>query len=183
MEVKLSSYNNSWYNPGKNRLVRMAWYCVNATLINTYHLPSSSFKKFWLRLFGAKIGKGVVIKPKVNIKYPWKLAIGDYTWIGEKVWIDNLEQVAIGKNCCLSQEAMILCGNHNFKKSSFDLIAKPVTLKDGAWLGAKSVACPGVTIEKNAILSVGSIATTDLQENSIYQGNPAIKIKERKIEA
>lgn len=182
MTVNLKSYNNDWYKPGKKVLVRFIWHCVNATFINTYFLPSSSFKKFLLKIFGAKIGQGVVIKPKVNIKYPWKLTIGDHTWVGEKVWIDNLAEVTIGNNCCLSQGAMILCGNHNFKKSSFDLIVKPVTLKDGAWLGAKSVTCPGVTVEINAILSVGSIATSNLEANYIYQGNPAIKIKERIIE-
>jgi putative colanic acid biosynthesis acetyltransferase WcaF len=135
-----------------------------------------------LRLFGAKIGKGVNIKQKVNIKYPWKLTIGDYSWIGEKVWIDNLDQVIIGKNCCLSQESMLLCGNHDFKKTTFDLITKPITLKNGSWIGAKSVVCPGVTLEENSILSVGSVATGNLDSNSIYQGNPAIKIKDRVLE-
>tara|TARA_B100000809_G_scaffold264490_2_gene320475 strand:+ start:1014 stop:1424 length:411 start_codon:yes stop_codon:yes gene_type:complete len=135
-----------------------------------------------LRLFGAKIGKGVVIKPKVNIKYPWKLSIGDYSWIGEKVWIDNLDHVTIGKNCCLSQEAMLLSGNHDYSNPSFDLIVKPIILNDGSWVGAKSVVCPGVTLYEHAILAVGSIATKNLEANSIYQGNPAIKIKDRIIE-
>jgi putative colanic acid biosynthesis acetyltransferase WcaF len=179
--VELKKYNNDWYKPGKNVLILFIWYCINAALINTYFLPSSGLKKFLLRMFGAKIGKGVVIKPKVNIKYPWKLIIGDYTWVGEKVWIDNLGQVTIGNNCCLSQEAMLLCGNHNFKKATFDLIVKPITLKDGSWVGAKSVVCPGITLENNSILAVGSIATTNLEANFIYQGNPAVKIKERII--
>jgi len=159
----------------------LVWYVINALLINSYILPISSIKRTLLRLFGAKIGKGVVLKPKVNIKYPWKLSIGDYTWIGEKVWIDNLDQVTIGKNCCLSQEAMLLCGNHNYSKTSFDLIVQPITLKDGSWVGAKAVVCPGVTLNENAILAVGSIATKNLDSNSIYQGNPATKIKDRVI--
>ena len=75
--------------------------------------PFSGLKVFLLQLFGAKVGKGVVIKPNVNIKYPWLLEIGDYTWIGERAWIDNLAQVKIGKNCCISQGAMLLCGNNN----------------------------------------------------------------------
>lgn len=181
MKVALNTYNNDWYKPGKNALIRFIWYYINVTFINTYFLPSSSLKKFLLKLFGAKIGIGVVIKPKVNIKYPWKLTIGNYTWIGEQVWIDNLDDVIIGESCCLSQGAMLLCGNHDFKKTSFDLIVKPITLKNGSWVGAKSVVCPGVTLEENAILSVGSIATTNLNANSIYQGNPALKIKDRII--
>ena len=181
MTVQLNTYNNNWYQPGKNALIRLVWYVINALLINSYILPISSIKRTLLRLFGAKIGKGVVLKPKVNIKYPWKLSIGDYTWIGEKVWIDNLDQVTIGKNCCLSQEAMLLCGNHNYSKTSFDLIVQPITLKDGSWVGAKAVVCPGVTLNENAILAVGSIATKNLDSNSIFQGNPATKVKDRKI--
>jgi putative colanic acid biosynthesis acetyltransferase WcaF len=182
VKVKLASYNNDWFKPGKSALIRLIWYITNSLFINSYCLPISSIKRSLLRLFGANIGKGVVIKPKVNIKYPWKLTIGDYTWIGEKVWIDNLDNVIIGKNCCLSQEAMLLCGNHNYRKASFDLIIKSITLKDGSWVGAKTVVCPGVIINENAILSVGSIATKNLEANSIYQGNPAIKIKTRVIE-
>ncbi|CDF80620.1 acetyltransferase [Formosa agariphila KMM 3901] len=135
-----------------------------------------------MKLFGAKIGKGVVIKPGVNIKFPWLLTIGDYTWIGEKVWIDNLAEVIIGKNVCISQEAMLLCGNHNYKKSTFDLMVGKVNIEDGAWVGAKSIVCPGVTIGSHAILTVNSVATTRLDANNIYQGNPAKQIRKRVIE-
>ena len=182
MQVELDKYNNSWYKPGRSKLTQLLWYCVNATFINSYFIPISSFKVFILRSFGAKIGKNVNIKPKVNIKYPWRLEIGDYTWIGEEVWIDNLEKVVIGKNCCLSQGSMILCGNHHHAKSTFDLIVRPVILEDGAWIGAMSIVCPGITLKTNALLTVHSVATKNLDANSIYQGNPAVKIKDRKID-
>lgn len=132
-----------------------------------------------LKLFGSKIGKGVIIKPGVNIKYPWLLTIGDYSWIGEDVWIDNLAQVTIGLNCCISQGALLLCGNHNFRSESFDLIVKPITIEDGAWVGAKSVVCPGVTVKEDAIITVGSVATKSLDAATIYQGNPAVSKRKR----
>lgn len=182
MSINLKTYNNSWYNPGKNAIIRLAWYITNSIFFNSYIIPISSFKVFLLRSFGAKIGNGVNIKPKVNIKYPWKLTIGDYTWIGEDVWIDNLDLVTIGNNCCLSQGCMLLCGNHNHKKSTFNLITKPINLEDGAWIGAKSIVCPGVTVKSNSLLTVCSVATTNLEANSIYRGNPAVKIKDRIIE-
>lgn len=143
--------------------------------------PFSGLKVMLLRLFGARVGKGVVIKPNVNIKYPWLLEIGDHTWIGERAWIDNLAQVKIGKNCCISQGAMLLCGNHNYKKSTFDLIVKPITLEDGAWVGALSVVCPGVTIKSHAILTVQSVAAETLEPFALYKGNPAVRIRERVI--
>lgn len=128
------------------------------------------------------MGQHVVIKPHVNIKYPWKLKIGDNVWIGEGVWIDNLDQVTIESNACISQGAMLLTGNHNFKRSSFDLMIKPITIGAGAWVGAKAVVTPGVAMGGHAVLSVGSVASSDLDAMGIYRGNPAVKIKERVIE-
>lgn len=135
-----------------------------------------------LRFWGAKIGKGVIIKPCVNIKYPWNLEIGDYSWIGENVWIDNLVKVRIGSNVCISQGAMLLCGNHNYKKTTFDLIVGEIIVEDGAWIGAQCVVCPGVRVASHSVLTVGSVATNNCVANGIYQGIPAVKIKDRIIE-
>src|SRR5439155_25960134 len=113
----------------------------------------------------------------VNIKYPCRLQIGNYVWIGEQVWIDNLGDVLIEDNVCISQGAMLLCGNHNYKKSAFDLMTGDITLRQGTWIGAKSVVCPGVIVGSHAILNVGSVATKNLEDYTIYQGNPAILVK------
>lgn len=180
-KVRLASYNNNWYKTGRGPIIRLLWYVVNAVVLNSYLFPISGLKVFFLRLFGAKIGKEVVIKPKVNIKYPWKLSIGDYCWIGEKVWIDNLAEVKIAANCCLSQGAILLCGNHNYKKSTFDLIVLPITLEEGAWVGSQSVVSPGVTLKSHAVLSVLSVANKDMEAYTIYQGNPALPVKKREI--
>lgn len=98
-------------------------------------------------------------------------------WIGEGVWIDNLGKVKIGNNVCISQGAMLLTGNHNYKKESFDLIVGDITLEDGIWVGAKSVVCPGVTMKSHSILTVGSVLTKDAKEYGIYQGNLAVMVK------
>jgi putative colanic acid biosynthesis acetyltransferase WcaF len=134
-----------------------------------------------LRLFGAKVGIRVVIKPKVNIKYPWKLVIGDNCWIGEDVWIDNLTTVNIESNVCISQGAMLLTGNHDYKKSSFDLVTGEIILEDGVWIGAKSIVGPGVKCRSHSVLTAGSFTSKDLDAYGIYQGNPAIKIRNRVI--
>ena len=179
-ESDLSSFDNSWYNPG-NVGKRIFWYLTNVFVCKNPLNPSSKIKIFFLKLYGAKIGENVTIKPSVNIKYPWNLEIGDNTWIGEKVWIDNLDKVKIGSNVCISQGALLLCGNHNYKKTSFDLIIKPIEINDGTWVGAKSVVCQGVICKSHSLLTVGSIATTSLEEYSIYQGNPAVKIRDRVV--
>lgn len=182
MNTDLSLYNNVWYHPGGNALKRFAWYFTNVLLFINPLNPLSGLKVRVLRLFGARIGKGVVVKPGVNIKYPWRLEIGDYSWIGENVWIDNLAEVKIGSNVCVSQGAMLLCGNHNYKKVTFDLMIGGITLEDGSWVGAQAVVCPGVTVHSHAVLGVNSIAHRDLEAYGIYQGNPARKVRERKIE-
>ena len=143
----------------------------------------SSFKNKLLRLFGAKVGQGVVIKPDVNIKYPWFLEVGDDCWIGEGVWIDSLTDIKIGSNVVLSQGAYLLTGSHDYKKESFDLLLGAIVLENGVWIGAKATVCPGMTCHSHSVLAVGSVATKDLDAYGIYQGNPAVMKRERVIRA
>ena len=182
MKTNLSKYNNSWFNPS-GKLKRLLWYIINVVFFINPLNPISLVKVNLLRLFGAKIGKSVNIKPGVSIKYPWLLKVGNYVWIGENVWIDNLAKVTIGDNVCISQGAMLLCGNHNYKKITFDLMVNEIKLEEGVWIGAKSIVCSAVTCKSHAILSVGSVATINLDPYAIYQGNPAKKIRNRVIEA
>lgn len=181
MVTRLDRYDNAWYKPGGTAAGRLVWYFINHLIFNHGLLPLNGIKVILLRLFGAKIGKGVVIKPCVNIKYPWRLSIGDYSWIGERVWIDNLAQVSIGAHCCLSQESLLICGNHNYKKQGFDLITGEIHLEDGVWIGTRAVVCPGVRAGSHAVLSAGSVASSDLQPMVIYRGNPAVPVKSREI--
>ena len=181
MRTKLADYDNSWYQPGSS-IKRACWYLVNLVFFKSSIFPFYIGKVFLLRLFGAKVGRNVLIKPNVNIKYPWFLEIGNDVWIGEKTWIDNLGKVSIGNNVCLSQGCLLLSGNHNYKKSSFDLLVKDIIIEDGVWIGAAAIVCGGVVCRDHSVLSVGSVATQSLEPFSIYSGNPAVKIKDRIIE-
>ena len=180
LATDLSRYDNSWYRPGPRWKI-MTWFIINSIFINTY-LPIPLFVKLLiLRTFGAKIGDGVMLKPKVNIKYPWLLSVGNYVWIGEEVWIDNLTDVVIGDNACLSQGAMLLTGNHDYSSSTFDLKTAGIMLEEGVWIGAKAVVCSGIKCHSHAVLAVGSVAVKDLEAYGIYQGNPARWVRERNI--
>jgi putative colanic acid biosynthesis acetyltransferase WcaF len=171
-KTDLSKFNNDWYKPGSKYKI-LLWFIVNRLIINTYFPIPVFFKCFVLRIFGAKIGNGIMIKPKVNIKYPWFLEIGDYAWIGENVWIDNLGKVFIGANACISQGVLLLTGNHDYKKETFDMILKDIIIEEGVWVGAKSVVCQGVICQSHSVLGVNSVATKNLEPFSVYQGNPA----------
>ena len=180
-QVDLSIYDNSWYKPGKSTLMLVLWYAVNAVVFKSYFFPFFKLKVFLLRMFGAEIGEGVLIKPNVNIKYPWRLKIGDHSWIGEEVWIDNLAEVSIGRNCCLSQGCFLLCGNHDYKKTTFDLIIKPIVLEEGSWVGAKTTIAPGAHLKSHAIVSAGSFFSGVAEEYTIYAGNPAKEVRKRVV--
>jgi putative colanic acid biosynthesis acetyltransferase WcaF len=180
-QTDLSTYNNSSFNPGGNSLKRLLWFYLNAIMFKTSLLPVNAFKVFLLKCFGAKVGKNLTIKPGVNVKYPWNLTIGDDTWIGENVWIDSLVPIVIGNNVCISQGAILLTGSHNYKKTSFDLIVKSVILEDGVWIGAGAIVNNGVIACTHAVLTSGSVANKNLEPYCVYQGNPAVKIRERVI--
>jgi len=182
VKTDLLNYKTPHFKPGKNFIIRGIWYFVNVIFFINPINPFVKSKVILLRIFGAKVGKGLVIKPSVNIKYPWKLSIGNHVWIGEKVWIDNLDQVVIGDNCCISQDALLISGNHNYKKSGFDLIIGPIVLEDGVWIGAKSIVTLSTKCLSHSVLSAGSLLSSDMEAYTIYRGNPAIKIKERIIE-
>ena len=179
MKTKLSSFTNRTFSRGAPFVKELTWLVVSAMFFRHELTLLNAPKVWWLRCFGAKVGKGVVIKPSVQIKFPWKLSIGDHCWIGEHVWIDNLAPVTLGANVCISQGALLLTGNHDYTKPTFDLITQPITLEDGVWIGAKAVVGPGVTARTHAVLAVGSVATKELEAYGVYRGNPAEKIKDR----
>jgi len=178
MNVDKSKFDNSWYRPGPF-WKRTLWYYTSVLFFNNPLFPFRSFKVFLIRLFGASVGKNCYIKPGVTIKYPWFLTIGDNVGIGEKAWIDNIALVTIGDNVTISQGALLITGNHDYRSESFALMLGEIHIKEGAWIGAKAIVGPKVTVHKNAVLSLGSLTAKDLDENGIYAGRPAVRIRDR----
>jgi len=182
-QVDLSRFDNSaTFDPGAGLLKRTLWYFTNVLFFINPLFPFRSPKPALLRLFGAKVGKGVVIQPGVNINFPWKLRIGDHSWIGQRAWLDNLDQLTIGNNVVISQGAMIIQGSHDYKKMDYPTYTKPVVLEDGSWLGAGAIVMLGVTMKSHSVLAAGSMASKDLEAYKVYQGNPAVVVRERIIE-
>jgi putative colanic acid biosynthesis acetyltransferase WcaF len=187
MKVDFTRYddNNRAYanSIGASKLKQWLWYLCSILFIRNNLVPFSGFRKWVLELFGAYIGKEVRIRPGVKIKFPWKLTMGDHVWLGEDCWIDNITNVKIGNHVCISQGAMLCTGNHNYKSVGFELVAKPIVLEDGVWIGAKALVAPGITAQSHCMLTAGSVATRDMEAYGIYQGNPATFTKFRKIDS
>jgi putative colanic acid biosynthesis acetyltransferase WcaF len=174
------NFNTENFNLGASYLKLMSWYIINLLVFKSGLIPFSNVLVWFLRLFGSTIGQDVRIKPHIQIKYPWKLIVGDYSWLGNCT-IENLDQVTIGSHVCISQGASLLTGNHNYNHQNFNLITNPIVIENGVWIAANSTVCPGVVAKSHSVLCVGSIANKDLEAYSIYKGNPALFFKNRLI--
>ncbi len=181
MPVDLSTFSSAHFDRGASRSRELLWLFVSLVLFRLCPLSLSRLKCAILRAFGAKIGTGITIKPQVKITFPWKLAIGDHVWLGEECWLLNLDQIVIGNHVCISQRAFLCTGNHDYGKSTFDLIIKPIVLHDGCWIGASAWVGQGVTAGVESILTAGSVATKNLEPSGIYRGNPAMLTKKRNV--
>src|SRR3989338_3960609 len=178
MSMDIEKYDRHGFDRGKPAWVEAIWIIIHGFLFSTW-LPGSNWRVEILRIFGAKIGMGVIIKPYIKIKFPWRLTVGDYSWIGEGVWIDNLDQVVIGSNVCMSQGEYICTGNHDYKDEAFRLMTESITIEDECWIGAFVKIAPGVIVKKKSMIALGSVVTSHTEENSIYAGNPAMRIRQR----
>lgn len=179
--VNLARFDNSWFDPGRGFVVRALWHLTSAVLFQNPLNPSSALKAWLLRLFGARVGKQVIIKPSVNIKYPWNLSIGDYSWIGEHAWLDSLAEIRIGSSACISQGAYLCTGNHDWSDPAFGLIVKPIVIQEGAWVGARAIVLPGVTVKTHSVVTSGSVVSSDTEAYQVHAGNPAVPVKDRRV--
>lgn len=165
---------------GKSKVTVQLWWMVQATLFAWSPQVMYGWRRFLLRLFGAKIGKGVLLRSTVKVTYPWNLEVGDYTWIGEDCVIYNLAKITIGSNVALSHKVYLNTGGHEYQKPSFDIFAEPIVIEDECWITTDVYVAPGITIGRGTIVAARSSVLKDLPENKICVGTPAIPIKNRK---
>jgi putative colanic acid biosynthesis acetyltransferase WcaF len=167
------------FERGRPAWVLAGWYLIKLLFFLSAFPWPSSWKTWILRRFGARIGTGVYFKPRINIHFPWKLAIGDYSWIGEEVEIYNFELVQIGAHCCISQRAFLCAGNHDFRDPGMNYRHAPVTVEAGAWIGACSFVGPGVTVGGEAVVTAGSVVSKSLPPAMVCSGNPCVPVRSR----
>ncbi|MHB8458922.1 MAG: WcaF family extracellular polysaccharide biosynthesis acetyltransferase [Candidatus Limnocylindrales bacterium] len=179
--VDLTQTTRRGYHPGRSYAYRALWVLVEAVVLLNPVVTPYALKRWVLRRFGARIGAGVLIKPSVHVKYPWHLEIGDNAWIGERAWIDNFVRVRIGANAVVSQGAYLCTGNHDWSDPGMGLVVKPLTVEDGAWVGAFARIAPGVTVGREAVVALGGVLLSDAVPGGIYSGNPAVRVRDRSI--
>jgi putative colanic acid biosynthesis acetyltransferase WcaF len=166
---------------GRGIVVRTVWLLVNALVFLNPALPFYGLKRRILRAFGATIGDGVIIKPSVNIKYPWFLTIGEHSWIGERAWLDCTSPLTIGKHAVISQGVYLCCGTHDWEDPGMGSMQTPIVVEDGAWVAAFARVAGGVTIGQEAMVAMGAVVFTDCEPRGTYRGNPAQRVGRRRI--
>jgi putative colanic acid biosynthesis acetyltransferase WcaF len=172
--LRLDRYDNSDFDRGASRLKEALWMLCKCTFfLNPFPWPSSLRVRL-LRLFGAEVGRGVVIRSGVNITFPWRFEAGDHVWIGEEVYILSLAQVTIGSNVCLSQRAFLCTGSHDWRRETFDLQTRAISVEDSVWISAQAFIGPGVRIGRDSVIGAGTIVMKTVPSHSLVKGNPAI---------
>lgn len=171
--VDLGRYDQSWYSRGRSALVIVLWEVVQRILIQGSLHPMFAWRRFWYRCFGAKIGKRVLIRRSVTCNYPWKLAIGDRSWIGDDVVLYTLERIEIGADAVVSQRAYLCTGSHDHCDPAFGLVVKPIRIGDSAWVAIDALVMPGVTVGEGALVAARALLTRDAAPWTIYIGQPA----------
>ncbi|HXA01673.1 MAG TPA: putative colanic acid biosynthesis acetyltransferase [Cytophagaceae bacterium] len=175
----LSSFKMDKNFRGRPALVVQLWWLIDSLFFRTSPQVFYGWRNMLLRLFGAKIGKHVIIRPTARITYPWKLEIGDYSWIGDDVVLYSLGRINIGKNSVVSQKSYLCAGNHDYTKSSFDIFSSPITVEDEVWIATDVFVGPGVTIGKGAVVGARSSVFKSVEGGNVYAGNPLKMVKKR----
>ena len=167
---------------GRSKVIVQLWWIVEKTLFAWSPQFFYGWRRFLLRLFGAKIGKNVLIRPSAKFTYPWKISIGDYTWIGEDCILYSLGNITIGKHVAVAHGVYFNTGLHDYTKESFNIDYQEVIIEDEAWITNDVYIAPGVRIGKGCVIGARSNVFKNMPEGFICYGNPANAIKKRKLE-
>lgn len=178
--INLSKASNGVFTMGRSKIWIGLWILAEFIFVSNPLQLSSALRISVLRAFGATIGYGVIARPRLRVKFPWRLTIGDRCWIGEGVWIHNQGQLTIGHDTVISQESFVTTGSHELSQT-MDLVVRPVTIGNGVWITSRCMVLQGVSVGDNAVVLPGGVVTRSLDPQAIYGGIPATFIRRREM--
>jgi putative colanic acid biosynthesis acetyltransferase WcaF len=171
--MRLEGYTTGGFDRGAPRWKELLWVLAKVVFFENGLPWPSALRVALLRAFGATAGRGVVIRSRVNITFPWRLTMGDHVWLGEEVLILSLAPVTLESDVCISQRAFLCTGSHRFHSPGFDLVTKAITIRRGSWIAAQAFIAPGVSIGPESMVAAGSLVTRDVEPGKVVAGNPA----------
>lgn len=164
---------------GKSKFTVQLWWIVYALFFRPSPQVLYGWRRFLLKSFGAKIGTGVIIRPSAQITYPWKVSIGDHSWIGDEVVLYSLGEIQIGSNSVISQRSYICTGTHDYQSEDFLIYSKKITIGNKCWLATDVYVAPGITIGDFTVVGARSSVFNDLPSGKVCIGSPAKPVKDR----
>lgn len=168
---------------GRSAAYVQAWWIVQDSLFRWSPQFLYGWRRLLLRMFGAKIGTGVLIRPSAKITYPWKVTVGDHSWIGDDVVLYSWDKIEIGPHSVVSQKSYLCTGYHDPDSIDFDILAAPIRIGQECWVAADVFVGPGVSIGNGAVAGARSAVLQDLPPGMICSGNPAKPVRKRKSSA
>ncbi len=176
---RLDTFDNRHFDRGGSVWKELAWLVTRKALFDSSVMPWNKARIAALRAMGGRIGRGVVIKPGVKVTFPWRLSVGNNSWLGEDAWLLDLAPIEIADHVCISQRAFLCTGSHDWKRPSFDLITQPIVIESGVWICASAFIGPGVVVGRDSVVKAGSVVTRDLPRGMICGGNPCRPLRPR----
>lgn len=163
----LTRFSGAGYDRGRPVPVQVLWLALSGLLLEHWWCPPS-FRARVLRRFGAEIGEHVLIRHRVRIHWPWKLRVGDGSWVGEGTWILNLEPVVIGRNVCISQDVLLCTGSHDHRSPTFEFDNGPIHIDDGSWVAARATVLRGCRVGANSIVGANALIVKDVPPGAVF---------------
>ncbi|MBD1909693.1 MULTISPECIES: hormogonium polysaccharide biosynthesis acetyltransferase HpsU [unclassified Leptolyngbya] len=180
-QVDLRHYHQNGFDKGRPGWIILLWWLLQGTLFpltpHSFHAP----RCFLLRLFGAKIGKGVVIRPTARFTYPWKISIGNYSWVGDDVVFYSLDTIEVGEHCVISQKSYLCTGSHDIHDPAFGLKLGAIMIGNGAWIATDCFIAPNIKIGANAVIGARSSVFRSMPAQYICWGSPCMPRTPRQI--
>ena len=150
---------------GRSKIIVQLWWFVQATLFSLSPQFAYRWRAFLLRIFGAEVGKNTRIRSSARFTYPWKIKIGDNTWIGDRAEIYSLTNIFIGNNCCISQDCYLASASHDMNRISFDYLYSDIIIEDEVWLASGAFIMPGVKVGYGSVVGARSLVTKVVLEH------------------
>ncbi|HEY9631064.1 MAG TPA: hormogonium polysaccharide biosynthesis acetyltransferase HpsU [Coleofasciculaceae cyanobacterium] len=182
-QVDLRQYDQTGFDRGRPGWQILLWWLVQSIAFPLTPHFANSTRAALLRRFGAQVGQGVIIRPTARFTYPWKVGLGDYSWIGDNVVLYSLDRIEIGQHCVISQKSYLCTGSHDIQDPAFGLKTAPIVIGNGVWVASDCLIAAGVTIGANAVIGARSLVTQNMPNQQVCWGSPCRPQYLRKIQA